>query len=457
MTSYSDKQLQYFALAEIDKILKSIGKSLMQFKQLPQPPANYLQSGTNNLVIDETSYNLSEMEFEFNKLFPHCNPEQLEVYTEIGNGQVKPPKNAVMDYEENDIIIPPEFCDPDWKIKVRLARKWEQTNRDGHLQGVHMILIDEYHKRMHAWIRCTLMKSFDDRFVGGETYEISNFIVAPYTEKHKCFEGDIQIVLTSRTIVTALQQKYSLIPDNIFKFTNLKHFKDATEQDNHLIDIIGVIDDVRPLKHVTKTTNGDQFFREFVVTDLIHRVKVFFWNELATAFDISFNQATDQPVIIIISCCNMIRNDYNGDTAIRNMPATTFDLNANCDTVDTLRKRYPNEICSDEDDEIMKAIDEYEPEEADETDRRETIEKALTNFNVNIATMNRQHEQLNQNLTDFRLNFFATVKQQHEDMTKILTEFTINFYKQQQILNEEIQILKIEAKKMRDSFNSPKF
>ncbi|KAK1355709.1 hypothetical protein POM88_048965 [Heracleum sosnowskyi] len=32
MTSYSDKQLQYFALAEIDKILKSIGKSLMQFK-----------------------------------------------------------------------------------------------------------------------------------------------------------------------------------------------------------------------------------------------------------------------------------------------------------------------------------------------------------------------------------------------------------------------------------------
>ncbi|KAK1402289.1 hypothetical protein POM88_001894 [Heracleum sosnowskyi] len=83
MTSYSDKQLQYFALAEIDKILKSIGKSLMQFKQLPQPPANYLQSGMNNLVIDETSYNLSEMEFEFNKLFPHCNPEQLEVYTEV--------------------------------------------------------------------------------------------------------------------------------------------------------------------------------------------------------------------------------------------------------------------------------------------------------------------------------------------------------------------------------------
>ncbi|KAK1398146.1 hypothetical protein POM88_008009 [Heracleum sosnowskyi] len=148
MKEYYSYKLQVRKDEEIDKILKSIGKSLMQFKQLPQPPANYLQSGTNNLVIDETSYNLSEMEFEFNKLFPHCNPEQLEVYTEIGNGQVKPPKNAVMDYEENDIIIPPEFCDP---------------------------------------------------------------------------------------------------------------------------DIIGVIDDVRPLKHVTNTTNGDQFFREFVVTDLINK------------------------------------------------------------------------------------------------------------------------------------------------------------------------------------------
>ncbi|KAK1378560.1 hypothetical protein POM88_025304 [Heracleum sosnowskyi] len=124
MTSYSDKKLQYFALVEIDKILKSIGKSLMQFKQLPQPPANYLQSGTNNLVIDETSYNLSEMEFEFNKLFPHCNPEQLEVYTEIGNGQVKPPKNAVMDYEENDIIIPPEFCEPGIENSVENMIQW---------------------------------------------------------------------------------------------------------------------------------------------------------------------------------------------------------------------------------------------------------------------------------------------------------------------------------------------
>ncbi|KAK1393019.1 hypothetical protein POM88_012075 [Heracleum sosnowskyi] len=68
---------------KIDKILKSIGKSLYQFKQLPQPPPSYLQTGLNNLVVDETSYNLDEMEAEFQKLFPHCNEEQLQVYNDV--------------------------------------------------------------------------------------------------------------------------------------------------------------------------------------------------------------------------------------------------------------------------------------------------------------------------------------------------------------------------------------
>ncbi|XP_074356196.1 uncharacterized protein LOC141695887 [Apium graveolens] len=84
-TAFSDRQLQYFALAEIDKLLRYIGKSLKQFKQLPQSPVDYLHTGTNILVIDETSYNLSEMEDEFNKLFPNCNPEQFQVFNDVVN------------------------------------------------------------------------------------------------------------------------------------------------------------------------------------------------------------------------------------------------------------------------------------------------------------------------------------------------------------------------------------
>lgn len=73
----------YIIGTDIDKLLKSIGRSLAQFKQLPQPPPTYLQTGLNNLVIEETSYNLEEMKGEFEKLFAHCNPEQLQIFNTV--------------------------------------------------------------------------------------------------------------------------------------------------------------------------------------------------------------------------------------------------------------------------------------------------------------------------------------------------------------------------------------
>ncbi|XP_074346633.1 uncharacterized protein LOC141685431 [Apium graveolens] len=66
----NEKQLECYALAE-------------HFKQLPIPPRSYLQTGLHNLVIDETSYNMSEMAAEFDKLFPKCYPKQLLIYNAV--------------------------------------------------------------------------------------------------------------------------------------------------------------------------------------------------------------------------------------------------------------------------------------------------------------------------------------------------------------------------------------
>ena len=73
------------AIAAIDKLLRSIGKSLKQYRQLPQPPAAYLHTGADNLIVEETSYNVKEMEQQFNELFPNLNKEQLQVYNEVYN------------------------------------------------------------------------------------------------------------------------------------------------------------------------------------------------------------------------------------------------------------------------------------------------------------------------------------------------------------------------------------
>ncbi|XP_074322893.1 uncharacterized protein LOC141659866 [Apium graveolens] len=76
----NNKQIQFYALAEINDLLRSIGKSLNMFAQLSQPPDSYLHQGINNLILEETSYNIEEMEKENNKLLQNCNEEQLLVY-----------------------------------------------------------------------------------------------------------------------------------------------------------------------------------------------------------------------------------------------------------------------------------------------------------------------------------------------------------------------------------------
>ncbi|KAK1357764.1 hypothetical protein POM88_051020 [Heracleum sosnowskyi] len=79
----NEKQQQYYALAEIHTLLKSIGKSLKDYTQMPQPPYSYLDCSVNNLIIEETSYDTGEMEKEYATLISSCNTEQMEIYNAV--------------------------------------------------------------------------------------------------------------------------------------------------------------------------------------------------------------------------------------------------------------------------------------------------------------------------------------------------------------------------------------
>ncbi|XP_074337030.1 uncharacterized protein LOC141674206 [Apium graveolens] len=70
-------------IAEIDELLLSVGKSLKKFDQLPQPPRSYLNNGTNNLIIEETSYDTRKMEYETAKLLQDCTEEQRKIYDAV--------------------------------------------------------------------------------------------------------------------------------------------------------------------------------------------------------------------------------------------------------------------------------------------------------------------------------------------------------------------------------------
>ncbi|XP_074323220.1 ATP-dependent DNA helicase RRM3-like [Apium graveolens] len=70
-------------IAEIDELFRSVGKSSKKFDQLPQPPRSYLNNGTNNLIIEETSYDTRKMEYETAKLLQDCTEEQRKIYDAV--------------------------------------------------------------------------------------------------------------------------------------------------------------------------------------------------------------------------------------------------------------------------------------------------------------------------------------------------------------------------------------
>ncbi|XP_074328323.1 uncharacterized protein LOC141666227 [Apium graveolens] len=74
---------QFYALGEIDELIRSVGKSLKKFDQLPQPPRSYLNNGTNNLIIEETSYDTRKTEYETAKLLHDCTEEQRKIYDAV--------------------------------------------------------------------------------------------------------------------------------------------------------------------------------------------------------------------------------------------------------------------------------------------------------------------------------------------------------------------------------------
>ena len=70
-------------VAEVNKILKSIGKSLQDYPTLPQPPSHFINSSSDNLVLDERSYDRNVMNAEYEGLLASCNEQQISIYTAV--------------------------------------------------------------------------------------------------------------------------------------------------------------------------------------------------------------------------------------------------------------------------------------------------------------------------------------------------------------------------------------
>ncbi|XP_074346415.1 uncharacterized protein LOC141685197 [Apium graveolens] len=79
----SDYDIKNYALAEIEKLLNDIGKSLTNFPDMPFPGEAYFSNSDNRLILEETSYDTEEMKKIHEKIHSLLNDEQKRVYDSI--------------------------------------------------------------------------------------------------------------------------------------------------------------------------------------------------------------------------------------------------------------------------------------------------------------------------------------------------------------------------------------
>lgn len=90
----TEKQIQNYALYEIEEMLKRNGYTLADYEGMPVPERTVVEKGMNSLIAEELTYDVNEMKVEHDRLYPCLTDEQRNVYHSImdaissGNGGV---------------------------------------------------------------------------------------------------------------------------------------------------------------------------------------------------------------------------------------------------------------------------------------------------------------------------------------------------------------------------------
>ncbi|KAK1404591.1 hypothetical protein POM88_004196 [Heracleum sosnowskyi] len=181
----NEKQQQYYALAEIHTLLKSIGKSLKDYTQMFQPPNSYLDCSVNNLIIEETSYDTAEMEKEYATLIFSCNTEQMEIYNAVMKSVEKKEVFMQMSFYHYDNIQDLDDSTDEWNLRVRTQAIWKGITRQTcEFRGYNIIFFDDYSSRIHAFITAPIVEQFEHKLKEGQIYKIQNFQVKNYKQQN---------------------------------------------------------------------------------------------------------------------------------------------------------------------------------------------------------------------------------------------------------------------------------
>ncbi|XP_074346141.1 uncharacterized protein LOC141684903 [Apium graveolens] len=230
-----------------------------------------------------------------------------------------------------------------WRIRVRVSSKWCDRNfSTGHRNALNLILVDEEHNRIRAFVGETVLHYFDKKFIEGHAYEIRNFVVKYYepTEAARCFKDDKSILQSNLTKATVLHNVHANIPTNVWQFTELAAISEFQENVLHCIDVVGIVYSVEPAEKTAIPGKTNVSRINFCMTDSITKVNVTFKGKLAPLLDVALIEATEQPVVLAMTSCKIMFAKQLNEIFMCNTQATRINTNPNTEIAATLRRMY---------------------------------------------------------------------------------------------------------------------
>ncbi|WOH05747.1 hypothetical protein DCAR_0625168 [Daucus carota subsp. sativus] len=189
-----------------------------------------------------------------------------------------------------------------WKLKIRVTRLWQAIDSHGDTLGIHCIFVDELGGQIHAWIPAQIMNQIQNLLTEGETYNVHNFVVRQYgaMQTDRCFDNDVFIQLYHLTEIS-VAEGVDYIQRHVFNFTELSAIIDDTRENKFLIDVVGILQQRQPITSYRNKYNQLKHSIHFTINDMLGSANVIFYDEMAQAFDQGVRDATQHPIIVIIS------------------------------------------------------------------------------------------------------------------------------------------------------------
>ncbi|KAH0645346.1 hypothetical protein KY284_033230 [Solanum tuberosum] len=216
-----------------------------------------------------------------------------------------------------------------WKLKVRIVRLWENTDRDRPdcPFSIEVILMDEKGDRIHASLGRSLFPNFRESIKEIGLYFIKNFVVCPNTMKLRIKDHKFKLMFTKKTVVEEIKDPHFSM--SIFKFKSYTQSTNPQEFDNtELFDIIGEVvsyGDVQSIKQDDSVRTNKN-------------ISTTFWGDFVDQIKPYLNESNDKPIVVVM---HLIRSHrFRDQISVKNTwHASKLYINSSLPQVDEFSSR----------------------------------------------------------------------------------------------------------------------